>query len=191
MDLEDFEEKTLTRKDIFKGQVIDVKLDEVALPKNMGIANRELVLHPGGVGMLALTENKEVIMVRQFRKALEEVIYEIPAGKLEPGEKDNTKEAALRELEEETGYMAENVELISKFYTAPGFSDEIIYLYQMTDLVKVVNPASLDDDEFLEVETFSLDECKEMISEGKIVDGKTLIALQHLIISDLESRGSK
>ncbi|WEV61166.1 NUDIX hydrolase [Streptococcaceae bacterium ESL0729] len=179
MEFKDFEEKTIKRTDIFKGHIIDVKVDEVELPQGLGTSRRELIFHPGGVALLPITKDDKVILVRQFRKALEEVIYEIPAGKLEAGEKKDLKGAALRELEEETGFTCQDIKLISAFYTAPGFCNEKLYLYLADDLIKVENPRPQDDDEVLELEYFSLDECKELIASGQIADAKTIIAIQY------------
>lgn len=124
MNFEDFEEKTLSRENIFKGKVIDVKYDTVALPGDLGLAKRELIFHNGGVAVLAITPEQKMILIRQFRKALEKVIYEIPAGKLENGENADPTAAMLRELEEETGMTTKSVKKISEFYTAPGFCNE-------------------------------------------------------------------
>ncbi|GFH42526.1 ADP-ribose pyrophosphatase [Lactococcus hodotermopsidis] len=179
MKFEDFEEKTISRKDIFKGHVINVKFDRVALPGNRGEAPRELVFHNGAVAVLAITANNKIVLVRQFRKALEKVIYEIPAGKLEIGENADPQAAMLRELEEETGLTSENVSKIAEFYTAPGFSNEIIHLYQAKELVRVPNPRPQDADEILVRYEVTLDEAKALIKSGDIADAKTILAIQY------------
>lgn len=179
MDFEDFEEKTVTRKDIFKGQVIDVKYDTVTLPGNLGIANRELIFHNGGVAVLAITDEQKLILVRQFRKALEKVIYEIPAGKLEQGENSDPQAAMVRELEEETGMAAATIVKISEFYTAPGFCNEVLHLYKAQNLTKVDNPRPQDADETIELHEVTLVEAKAMIRSGEIADAKTIIAIQY------------
>lgn len=179
MDFEDFEEKTVTRKDIFKGQVIDVKYDTVNLPGNLGIANRELIFHNGGVAVLAITDEQKLILVRQFRKALEKVIYEIPAGKLEQGENSDPQAAMVRELEEETGMAAATIVKISEFYTAPGFCNEVLHLYKAQNLTKVDNPRPQDADETIELHEVTLVEAKAMIRSGEIADAKTIIAIQY------------
>ena len=175
----DFTEKTIRRTDIFHGKIIDVKLDEVELPNGLGTASRELVFHPGGVSVLAITPADKVILVRQFRKPIEKVIYEIPAGKLEPGEKANLSAAILRELEEETGYTAKKVEKVATFYVTPGFANEIHHLFLATELEKVANPRPADADELLELFEFSFEEVQKLLADGEIQDAKTLIALQH------------
>lgn len=131
----DFEEKTLKRTEIFDGQIFKVCLDEVELPNNLGTSKRELVFHKGAVAVLAVTDEGKIILVKQYRKAIESVSYEIPAGKLEEGEAGFEQEAASRELEEETGYQGQLTPLYT-FYTAIGFSNEKITLYLADKLKK-------------------------------------------------------
>ena len=180
-DLEKFEEKTISRKDVFNGRIIDVKVDQVKLPGNLGEGQRELIFHPGGVGVLAVTPENKMIMVRQYRKAIEDIIYEVPAGKLEPGEKNDLTEAILRELEEETGYTTgrDQIELISEFFVSPGISNEKTYLFFTHDLQKVEHPRAQDPDEVLELHEVTLEEAQILIDEGQIADAKTVIAVQY------------
>lgn len=105
LEFKDFEEKTIQRNEIFHGKIIDVVVDDVSLP-NGGTSKRELVFHPGGVAVIALTSENKMLFVRQFRKPLERVILEIPAGKIDPGEGARPDLTGARELEEETGYRA-------------------------------------------------------------------------------------
>ena len=119
-----------------------------------------------------------MILVRQYRKAIEATSYEIPAGKLEVGENADPKAAALRELEEETGYTGE-LELLYDFYSAIGFCNERIRLYSASHLTKVENPRPQDDDETLEVLEVSLEEAKNLIQSGHICDAKTIMAIQY------------
>ncbi|HCN74650.1 NUDIX hydrolase [Pseudolactococcus plantarum] len=179
MKFEDFEEKTLCRQDIFKGQVIDVKCDTVTLPNNSGTAKRELVFHNGGVAVLAITNDNKMILVKQFRKALEKVIYEIPAGKLEKGEDVDPQAAMSRELEEETGMSAAKIRKLSAFYTAPGFCNELLHLYKAEELTKLDNPRAQDDDENIELCEVTLAQAKAMVKSGEISDAKTIIAIQY------------
>lgn len=183
----EFEEKTLSRKQIFKGKIIDVELDEVALPNGLGTSTRELVFHPGGVAVLAVTDDRKIIMVRQFRKALEHIIYEIPAGKLEVDEKADLKSAILREMEEEIGVTTTNICQIAEFYVSPGFTNEKTYLFLAQDLIKISNPKSRDFDEVLEVHELTLDEAKRLIKTGEIDDAKTIIALQYYELKGLQN----
>lgn len=130
------------------------------------------------MAVLAVTPEGKLVIVKQYRKAIEDVSYEIPAGKLEVGEAGDEKDAAARELEEETQYQGD-LELIYEFYTAIGFCNEKIKLYVATNLKPVENPRPLDDDEFLEIFELTYDECMELVKSGEIKDAKTILALQY------------
>ncbi|GAA0054855.1 UNVERIFIED_CONTAM: NUDIX hydrolase [Streptococcus canis] len=173
-----FEEKTLRRQDIFDGQIFKVVVDDVELPNNLGQAKRELIFHRGAVAVLAVTPDRKIVIVKQYRKAIEAISYEIPAGKLEIGEDGLELEAAARELEEETAYTG-NLSFLYEFYTAIGFCNEKIKLYLATDLEKVANPKPQDVDEVIDVLELSYKECMDLVAQGKLVDAKTLIALQY------------
>ncbi|MBF0787186.1 MULTISPECIES: NUDIX hydrolase [unclassified Streptococcus] len=173
-----FEEKTIKRTEVFKGHIFDVVVDDVALPMG-GEAKRELIFHKGAVCVLAVTPDDQLILVKQYRKAIEQTSYEIPAGKLEVGENADPEAAALRELEEETGYTGD-LELLYDFYSAIGFCNERLRLYVATNLVKVANPRPMDDDEVIEVYHVSLEEAYDLIASGDICDAKTIIAIQQL-----------
>nr|WP_270895503.1 NUDIX hydrolase [Aliibacillus thermotolerans] len=172
----DFREKTIRTKSIYKGKIIDVNVYDVSLP-NGGESKREVAHHPGAVAVIAMTESGKIVLVRQFRKALEKEIYEIPAGKLEQGEAPI--ETAYRELEEETGYRAKELTEITSFYTSPGFSDEIIYLFEAKQLSKGV--AQGDEDEFVEMVEVTLEEAQQMIKTKAIHDAKTVFAIYYLL----------
>ncbi|PCS00471.1 NUDIX hydrolase [Lactococcus fujiensis] len=174
-----YEEKTLSRELVFHGSIFRVVHDTVSLPDGK-IGKRELVFHNGGVAVAPILNN-QLILVGQYRKALEQFIYEIPAGKLEFGEKMIPEIAALRELEEETGYtisQGKQLETIAPFYGTPGFSSEKTYLYFTDQLRKVDHPRPMDEEEFLEVKKVSLNEAKKMIEVGEICDAKTIMAVQ-------------
>ena len=173
----EFEEKTLKRESKFKGHIFEVAVDEVLLPDGK-TAGRELIFPKGAVAVLAVTPEGKIIIVKQYRKAIEAVSYEIPAGKLEVGEAGDEMAAAARELEEETQYKGD-LELIYEFYTAIGFCNERIKLYVATNLKPVENPRPLDDDEFLELYELTYEECMELVASGAIQDAKTIIALQY------------
>ncbi|WP_207744145.1 NUDIX hydrolase [Romboutsia sp. 1001713B170131_170501_G6] len=166
------EEKTISSDKIYTGKTISLKVDTVETI-NQGYQKREIVEHPGAVGILALNENNEIVLIKQFRKPIEKVIWEIPAGKLEPGE--TPKECAQRELKEETGYDASNLKLIHKFYTSAGFSNQKIYIYLATDIT--VGERNLNDDEDIEVHTISLEEAYNMVIQNEIEDAKTSIGI--------------
>jgi len=155
-----------------KGRYLHFCVDEVTL-SNGHISTREMVTHPGAVAIVALNAQNEVILVRQYRYPVQEVLYEIPAGKLEQGE--DPSESAPRELAEETGFIAKRWEKLGTFYTAPGFSNEKMHLYFATDLEK--EEAHPDPDEIITYEKFPLAEIFAMIEAGSIKDGKTILAL--------------
>ena len=170
-----FNEETLERKDIYNGTIIDVCLDTVELP-NGKKAKRELVFHNGAVGIIAITPMNRMVFVRQYRKALEKSILEIPAGKIEKHE-TNPLETAKRELEEETYYQCETMEQVADFVTSPGFCNERMVMFQAHGLKRVDNPLPRDDDEFLDIVELSLEEAKEHIRLGDICDAKTMYAI--------------
>lgn len=165
------EERTVKSNLIHRGRILTLRVDEVILP-NGKRTTREIVEHPGAVAAVPLLDGK-VILVRQFRKPVEEAIYEIPAGKLEPGEEP--RRCMGRELEEEIGYRARKLAELLSYYPSPGFSAEIIHLFLATDLEKTEQ--KLAQDEFLEPVTLRFEEALRMIKEGKIKDSKTIIGL--------------
>ncbi|WP_077618682.1 NUDIX hydrolase [Bacillus sinesaloumensis] len=170
-------EKTISRDVLYEGKIIDLHIEEVELP-NGHTSKRELIKHPGAVAVLALTDDNKLLMVQQYRKALEKVIVEIPAGKLEKGELPEV--TARRELEEETGYVCETLTPLISFYTSPGFADELVHLFIAKGLKKIENPAGLDEDEFVDVLEITMEEALEFIKEKKIYDAKTAYAVQYL-----------
>ncbi|MGM0219963.1 ADP-ribose pyrophosphatase [Enterococcus sp. AZ126] len=185
MNFEEFEEKTISRKEIFKGQIIEVVVDEVRLP-NGETSTRELVFHSGAVAVIPITADNKIIMVKQFRKPMEKVLLEIPAGKIDPGEHDYPKETAERELEEETGFRANKLTFVTSMYVSPGFADELLHVYYAEDLEKVPNPRPQDDDEVLELYTLTLEEAKAEITSGLICDAKTIFAVQFWELQQLK-----
>lgn len=175
--LKKFEEKTLSSQKIFTGKVISLQVDEVELPDGK-TSKREIIKHPGAVAVIAITDDGKIVMVEQYRKAMERSLVEIPAGKLEPGEEP--LKTAKRELEEETGYVCERMEHVISFYTSPGFADELVHVYVAHQLSKKEDAASLDEDEFVEVIELTLEEAQQYIVEEKIYDAKTAYAVQYL-----------
>lgn len=175
-------EKTIGITNIFSGKIIDVQVEDVELP-NGEKSKREVVKHPGAVAIVAITKEKKLVLVRQFRKALNKTIIEIPAGKLEKGEEPI--DSALRELEEETGYKAKALNYLISFYTSPGFADEIIYIYEATELEK--GTIARDEDEFLDVIEVTLEEAEQLIREEKIHDAKTIYAVQYLKMKAIQN----
>lgn len=168
----DFTEKTIATEPIFEGKVIRVRRDTVVLP-NGREAKRELIAHPGGVGIIAVNQKREVLMVEQYRIAFRTVLLEVPAGKLEVGE--DPLECGVRELSEETGYEAGKVQFLGEYYPTPGYCEEKITLYLATQLQP--GKQHLDQDEFLSVKTIPLDTLYEMVMNNQIHDAKTVIAV--------------
>lgn len=168
----EFEEITVSTKQIFEGRVISLQVDEVKLP-NGELSTREIVKHPGAVAIIALV-NDRMIFVEQFRKPLEKNQVEIPAGKLDPGEEP--LEAAKRELVEETGYTCASLSHLCSFYTSPGFANEILHIYVAEGLT-ADGDLQLDEDEFLECQTLSFEEAQRYIQEQRISDSKTIFAV--------------
>ncbi|MCM3714844.1 NUDIX hydrolase [Halalkalibacter oceani] len=173
-------EKTIKTTPIYQGKVIDLQVDDVTLP-NGKKSKREIVKHPGAVAILPITKEGKLVLVRQYRKALDKVIVEIPAGKLERGEEPDA--AARRELEEETGYRSEKLHYLISFYTSPGFADELIHLYECADLEK--GQGALDADEFLDVLEVTLEEAEQMIRDQTIYDAKTAFAVQYMKLKEV------
>lgn len=172
------EEKTISSDRVYTGKTISLRVDTVEIP-NRGYKKREIVEHNGAVGIIAITPENKVVLVKQYRKAIEKELWEIPAGKIEPGE--NSKESAIRELKEETGYSAQSIKLLHKFYTSAGFSNQKIYIYLAENLTP--GKQNFDDDEFIETKEFSLNEVYDMIYNNDIEDGKTSIGM--LLIKEL------
>ncbi|WP_017755667.1 NUDIX domain-containing protein [Calidifontibacillus oryziterrae] len=174
-------EKTISTNEIYNGRIIKVHLEEVELP-NGEKSMREIVKHPGAVAIIALTDEKKLLLVRQFRKPLERVIYEIPAGKLEPGEEP--LECVKRELAEETGYNSTSIVPVQSFYTSPGFANEIVHVFYTDQLERLDITQQLDDDEFLDAVEVTLEEAQKLIEEKKIFDAKTIYAVQYLQLKE-------
>lgn len=165
-------EKELNRQTVFQGRILDVHVDKVELP-NGRTATREIVDHPGGVGILALDGAGNILTVTQYRYAYRQTLLEIPAGKLERGE--DPYQAGLRELREETGATTKELTPLGKVYPSPGYCNEVIHLYMARDLTW--GEMDLDDDEFLNVERVPFQEMVERVLSGEITDAKTCIAV--------------
>lgn len=164
-----FEEKTLRENKIYEGRIITLHVDDIELPDGKH-AIREIVEHSGGVCVAALTEEKELYFVRQYRYPYKSVLLELPAGKLEKGE--DPLKAGIRELEEECGVVADEVISLGTVYPTVAYCSEIIYLYAAKGLKKTNQ--HLDEDEFLAVEKISLDKAVELVMNGEISDSKTV-----------------
>ncbi|MBO5796728.1 MAG: NUDIX hydrolase [Clostridia bacterium] len=165
-------EKPLSQDYKYKGKIVNMRVDEALLPNGQK-ALREVVEHPGGVCIAALTDERELLFVRQFRYPYEEIVTELPAGKLERGE--DPLEAGKRELAEETGATAARYTSLGQLYPTPGYCGEIIHLYLAEDLqFQAANP---DEDEFLEAERIPLAEAVKLVMAGQLPDAKTQVAV--------------
>lgn len=165
-------ERMVSSQTIFEGHIIKVTLDEAELP-NGKLAGREVVYHPGGVCVLALDEQGNVPLVRQFRYPIQRLLLELPAGKLDK-EAEDQLEAAKRELSEETGVEAGEWTYLGSMLASPGFCDEKIHMYLARDIKH--SRQHLDEDEFLNVEVMPFATLLEQVMDGTIEDGKTVAA---------------
>lgn len=166
------EEKQISFDYKFKGKIINLRVDEALLP-NGAVATREVIEHNGGICVVPITENGEVLMVEQYRYPYSEVVLEIPAGKRDGDEEP--LEGGMRELKEETGAVAENYTFLGELYPTPGYCGEVIYMYLATGLS--YGETDPDEDEFLNLKKVPLEKAVEMIMSGEIKDAKTQAAI--------------
>lgn len=178
-----FYEQTVDVRRVFDGKIIHVHHDDVVLSSGKA-TKREIVAHPGGVGILCLDDDGQTMLVRQFRAPYKELVYEIPAGKLEPGE--DPLEAGKREFSEECGAEARNFFSLGKLYPSPGYCGEIIHMFAATGIT--YKTQHLDEGEFLEVIKLPFDEAVQMVMDGSITDAKSIAAILKL---DNLRRGGK
>lgn len=177
-------ETMLSSKTVYTGKVLDVHQDMVRLENGVE-AQRDLVVHHGGVCIAAIDDEDNLLLVNQFRYPYQKELLEIPAGKLELGE--NPRECGIRELEEETGCKAEIFEDIGQMYPTPGYCNEIIYMYRACNLQKTKQ--KLDEDEFLTVLKVPFSKAVEMVLSGEIKDGKTQVAILKLkVLRETEAK---
>ncbi len=166
-------ERTISSELIYKGKIINLKVDTVALPQEGRTGTREVVEHAGAVAVVPVNEQGELFLVRQYRYAAGKALLEIPAGRVEPGE--DYAESARRELQEETGYTARKVEKLIKFYSTPGFTNEQIHIFLATGLV--LKEQDLDEDEFIDVLKIPYARALDMIWTGEICDAKSIAGI--------------
>lgn len=165
-------ERTVEHTRPYEGVIVKVDLDKALLP-NGRTAKREVVDHPGGVAVLPLNDDGTVAVVRQYRYPFSQVLTEIPAGKLDPGEEPRT--GALRELKEEVGAQAGELIDLGEIYPSPGFCREVLYLYLARGLT--YGDCCPDEDEFLEISCIPFDRLAEQVMSGEVRDGKTVAAV--------------
>jgi ADP-ribose pyrophosphatase len=167
--------KQLKREVLYTGRTFDLIVDQVEYPSgNRSV--REIAHHPGGAVVVPLLDDGRVILVSQLRYPLGKHILELPAGKLTPGE--DPEAAALRELEEETGWTADTLEKLTSIYTTPGFCDEELHIYRATHLKELHRGHTREEGEFtMTVHLFPLQDLLRMIDSGEIHDGKTIVGI--------------
>ncbi len=165
--------KRLNRELVYKGHIIDMYKDTVKIP-NGNIAEWDFIGHKGAAAVLPVLKNGNVLMVRQYRNALDRYTLEIPAGGLESPDEPMI-DCAARELEEETGYKSDNLEMLLSLHTTVAFCNEKIEVFLARDLVKTSQ--HLDEDEYIDVEEHSIEELLEAVYSGKIEDSKTVSAI--------------
>ena len=164
--------RVLQHRRVHAGKVLDLDVDEVLEPGGVrGL--REVVRQRGSVAALAVLDDGRIVLVRQYRYAVDSLVWELPAGRRDPGE--TPEQGALRELEEEVGLRSAALEPLLTFWTTPGFCDEVMHLFRATGLTPV--PPRPEADEKIEQATFTLDEAMAMVKRGEIREGKTLVAL--------------
>ena len=166
-----FEEKTIDSEMIYEGAILNLRRDRVTVLT--GESYREIVEHHGGAAVGAITENGTMVMVRQYRKPVDSVILEVPAGKRDGDE--SFENVATRELREETGYTAGKVEFLGEMYPTPGYSQEVLHLFMATDLKK--GETDFDENEAIDICEFPIDDLVEMVMNGEIKDSKSQIVI--------------
>jgi len=159
---------------VFKGKVFSVDRDRVTLPNGREVT-LDIVRHPKSVVLVPVPEPGQVILVRQYRHAVNAKLWELPAGSLDPGE--TPEQAAARECHEEVGLVPQTVVRLAALYPTPGYCDEEMIFFRLSSLEQPTTEAAQDEDEDIEVKTFELREAREMIRRGEIVDMKTLVGL--------------
>lgn len=167
-----FEEKTISTEMIYEGAILNLRRDKVTV-KGGDTSYREIIEHNGGVAVAAVTDDNQMILVRQFRKAAEQDVLEVPAGKREVNEEPMV--TAMRELKEETGYSAKKFSHLTSFYATIGYCTEVIHIYLATGLTP--GETDFDEHEAIELEMYPIEELKQMIFDGEIIDGKTITAI--------------
>jgi len=168
-------EKVVSTKIVYNGKILKVSRNEVLIP-NGKRAVREILQHPGSVVLAGILDDGRLLMIRQFRLSAGKVLWEIPAGTIEEGEKP--EDCAVRELKEETGYTAESMKLLFRCYPTPGYSTEVMHCFLATSLTR--HRRELDEDEVISVKPTALEAVFRMIASGEIIDAKTIAVVSYL-----------
>ena len=179
-----FEEKTIATVRIYEGKILNLRRDEVTI-RDGKTSFREIVEHDGGVVIAALTDEGTLPLVRQYRKAAERAVLELPAGKLEKGE--DPTQAALRELKEETGYSAGKIIRLPSAFSSIGYSTEVLHFYFARDLTP--GDTDFDEGEAIEIAEYPMEQALAMIMSGEIEDAKTIAGI--FMVREYERRQSE
>ena len=164
-------ENTVSSDLVYTGKTISLRVDTVEVP-NKGYQKREIVEHNGVVVIIGITEDNKIILIKQYRKSIEDTVLELPGGKLELNE--NPRECAIREFRQKTGYDAENFKLIHKFYQTVGISNQMMFIYLAKKLEKCEDKK---EDYQIEIQEIDFDEVYKMVLNNEIVDGKTSLGV--------------
>lgn len=171
-DLERLEEQKIESNEVFNGRLLHVFKDRVRLPDG-STSTREWIKHPGAAAVVPVFKNGDIMLIKQFRYPLREVFYEVPAGKIDSQE--DPEKTAAREVKEETGLIYNKSHYLAPFHPSIGYTDEVIHLFCAWDITET--DRRVDDDEFLLTERVSFREAIQMVYDGKITDGKTMVSL--------------
>lgn len=167
-----FEEKTISTERIYEGAILNLRRDKVTIHSG-GTSYREIVEHNGGAVAVPVTADGKVVMVRQYRKAFEQPMLELPAGKIEKGE--DPLGTIIRELQEETGYTAGKIEFLTSFYPSVGYTNEVLYIYIATELTP--GATNYDEHEAMDILEVDFEEAHNMVVSGEIRDAKTMLGI--------------
>ena len=171
-DFDHLKEEKLNSEKVFNGRLLHVFKDQVRLPDGR-TSTREYIKHPGASAVVPVFTNGDIMLVKQFRYPLQKVFYEVPAGKIDSGE--DPQKTAAREVKEETGLLYENAHYLAPFHPSIGYTDEVIHIYCAWNITETER--RVDDDEFLLAEKVPFKKAIQMIYDGQITDGKTMVSL--------------
>lgn len=174
----EFFEKTMKTDRVYEGRILNLRVDTVELPNKM-YSKREIIEHKPAVVIIPILDKDTVVMIKQYRKAVDKTILEFPAGLIDNGE--TPEQAAERELQEEIGYSSKKFNYLYDFFSSPGFTDEKVSMFLATDLFE--SKLEADDDEFLNIELVKIDDLVDMLNNYELNDVKTIVATQYLIIN--------
>lgn len=177
--------KILSQKQIYSGKIFSVHVDQIEYDSGVKSV-REIAQHPGGAAVVAVFPDDTILMVKQYRYPIEDFLWELPAGKLDPGEEPI--KTAMRELKEETGYKADSLKLLLRMHSTPGFCTEILFIYEAVGLVDHQHDQALEEGEqYLSVHRLPLAKVVEMIEQGNITDAKTICG----VLTYMRKRGKE